>query len=67
VLNFLNLLNPSWGSVQYVPYQIVPVLRFYQVDILGRPLFQWAPRTTPLVSDPLLSRWRVRLGMRYSF
>ncbi len=67
VLNLLNLLNPSWGLVQSVPYQVVPVLRFLWMDPIGRPLFQWSPRTTPLVPDPLLSRWRLRLGMRYSF
>jgi hypothetical protein len=66
VLNVLNLLNSSWGLVQTVPYQIVPVLRFYKLDYMGRPWSEWAPRTSPLVPEPLLSRWRLRIGMRYS-
>jgi len=67
LLNLLNLLNASWGLVQSVPYQRVPVLRFFQQDQKGRPVFQWAPRTTPLEPDPLLSRWRIRVGMKYTF
>lgn len=67
LLNVLNLIDGSWGLVQYVPYQIVPILQFYKLDVRGRPWFRWAPRTTPLVSDPLLSRWRLKFGIRYSF
>jgi hypothetical protein len=64
LLNILNLLNPSWGLVQTVPNQIVPVLRTRGIGGGG---FRWAPRTSPLVPEPLLSRWRLRLGVRYSF
>lgn len=64
ILNVLNLLNPSWGRVQTVPHQVVPVLRTMGI---GSTAFLWAPRTTPLVPEPLLSRWRLRLGVRYSF
>lgn len=58
VLNMLNLLKASWGLVQTVPNHVVPILR---------PGFHWAPRTSPWVPEPLLSRWRLRLGLRYSF
>ena len=64
VLNILNLLNPSWGLVQTVPNQIVPVL---QTLGIGSTAFTWAPRTSPWVPEPLLSRWRLRVGVRYSF
>ena len=64
VLNILNLLNPAWGLVQTVPNQIVPVL---QTLGIGATAFKWAPRTSPLVPEPLLSRWRLRVGVRYSF
>jgi hypothetical protein len=64
LLNILNLLNPSWGLVRTVPNQVVPILRTIGVGTVG---FQWAPRTSPTVPDPLLSRWRLRLGVRYSF
>ena len=67
LMNALNLVNASWGLVQSVPYQRVSVLQFYKQDQIGRPLFRWAPRTTPLEPDPLLSRWRIRVGIRYSF
>jgi len=63
VLNVLNLLNSSWGLVQTVPNQVVPLLKTTGV---GKTVFQWAPRTSPLVPEPLLSRWRLRLGVRYS-
>ncbi|HEX7572498.1 MAG TPA: carboxypeptidase regulatory-like domain-containing protein [Bacteroidota bacterium] len=64
VLNILNLLNPSWGLVQTVPNQVVPVLQTLGV---GSTMFRWAPRTSPWVPEPLLSRWRLRVGVRYSF
>jgi hypothetical protein len=67
LLNVLNLVNGSWGLVQYVPYQVVPVLQYYKLDTIGRPWYRWAPRTTPLVADPLLSRWRIKFGMKFSF
>jgi hypothetical protein len=64
VLNILNLLKSSWGLVQTVPNGVVPVLR---ADAAGQRMFQWAPRTSPFTPEPLLSRWRLRLGVRYSF
>jgi hypothetical protein len=64
LLNILNILNPSWGLVQTVPNHVVPVLRSLGI---GSAAFQWAPRTSPLVPEPLLSRWRLRVGVRYSF
>jgi hypothetical protein len=63
LLNVLNLLNPAWGLVQTVPNNVVPILR---ADT-GSKYFQWAPRTSPWVPEPLLSRWRLRVGVRYSF
>jgi hypothetical protein len=67
LLNVMNLIDPSWGLVQTVPYQVVPILRFFTRDSRGRPWFRWSPRTTPLVAEPLLSRWRLRLGVRVTF
>ena len=64
VLNILNLLNPSWGLVLTAPNHIVPVLQALGV---GSTMFTWAPRTSPWVPEPLLSRWRLRAGVRYSF
>jgi hypothetical protein len=64
VLNVLNLLNPSWGLVKTVPNHVVPVLK---AEAVGASAFRWAPRTSPLVPESLLSRWRVRFGMRYMF
>jgi hypothetical protein len=66
LLNLPNLLNPAWGHVYYVPYQVAPVLQFFKMDTITRPWYRWAPRTSPLIADPLLSRWRVRLGMKFS-
>lgn len=67
LLNVLNLIDGSWGKVRIVPNQIVPILKLYQLDWAGRPWFEWAPRTSPTVPEPLLSRWRLRFGVRYSF
>ena len=67
LLNVLNLVNASWGLVRIVPNQVVPVMKFYKTDWEGRPWYEWSPRTSPVVPDPLLSRWRLRLGLRYSF
>ncbi|MCC6398709.1 MAG: hypothetical protein IT282_16965, partial [Bacteroidetes bacterium] len=67
ILNVLNLLDAGWGIVEYVPYGVVPILQIYQHDAIRRPWFRWSPRTTPLVAEPLLSRWRLRIGVRYSF
>ncbi|MBK7259646.1 MAG: hypothetical protein IPI01_17960 [Ignavibacteriae bacterium] len=64
VLNLLNLLNPSWGQVKIVPNNVVTVLKS---EAPGAGAFRWAPRTSPLVPEPLLSRWRIRFGLRYSF
>jgi hypothetical protein len=64
LLNVLNLMNPSWGHVMTVPNNVVPILRSLGVGVTA---FTWAPRTSPLVPEPLLSRWRCRLGLRYSF
>jgi hypothetical protein len=66
LLNALNMLNASWGLVRVVPNQIVPILRLYKFDWQGRPWFEWSPRTSPVVPEPLLSRWRLRLGVRYT-
>ncbi len=63
VLNILNLLNPSWGLVRSVPYQIVPVLKSLGVGLDVVPM---GAEKIPLIPEPLLSRWRLRVGLRYS-
>ncbi len=65
LFNFLNLVNPALGVVRTVPYQIMPLLRLYDIDPIGRPRFQWRPRNDPLVPESIASRWRLRLGIRY--
>lgn len=78
VLNVLNLLNPSWGYIQFVtrPSQgdfsgqtRVGVAKFngYETDGRMRLDFQAPQGGTFFVRDNLLSRWQMQLGVRYTF
>ncbi len=61
------MIDGSSGLLKYVPCQVVAVLQFFKTDTAGRPWYRWAPRTTPFVADPLLSRWRLKVGMKFTF
>ncbi len=68
IFNLMNLLNPANGIVWSTPANIIPVLQLYDIDKIGRPQFRWAAHgSTPLIPESLDSRWRLRVGMRYSF
>lgn len=60
----LNLLNPAWGIVYATPNHVVTVLKTLAPGVGG---FRWEPRLTALSPEPLLSRWRIRMGIRYTF
>ncbi|HSQ75043.1 MAG TPA: hypothetical protein VLT13_05780, partial [Bacteroidota bacterium] len=66
LFNVLNLIDPDLGIVHYAPSSIIPIMRLYDIDPIGRPRFQWARRDGPLVPESMTSRWRLRLGMRYT-
>jgi hypothetical protein len=78
VFNVLNLLNPSWGHIQYVtrPSQgdfsgqsRVGLAKFngYETDGRMKLDFQTPQGNTVFVKDNLLSRWQMQLGVRYTF
>lgn len=76
VLNFLNLLNSDWGHQQYIPFTSYNLLQFdgYQKDgdVYKQVVRYLGPTTDEDLEsiyskDNLLSRWRVQIGLRYSF
>ena len=72
IFNFWNLIDDESGHVRYVNYGNVTPLRWMGQNDEGLPIYQlW-----DLVTDPeedifyyndLRSRWRMRLGVRWSF
>ncbi|MCU0426162.1 MAG: carboxypeptidase regulatory-like domain-containing protein [Candidatus Kapabacteria bacterium] len=78
IFNVLNLLNPSWGYIQFVtrPSQgdfsgqtRYGIARFtgYEPDGRMRLDFQTPQGNTVFVRDNLLSRWQMQIGVRYIF
>ncbi len=78
VQNVLNLLNPDWGLQRYVDFQSTNLFGLV-LDNNGKP-FDAQGRlrmtyTEPItngqpgiyVTDNFYSRWRMQLGMRYTF
>ncbi len=78
VLNVLNLLNPSWGFIQYVtrPSQgdfsgqtRYGIAKFngYETDGRMKLDFQTPQGGSVFVRDNLISRWQMQLGLRFTF
>lgn len=70
VINFLNLVNRSWGIQKFVPNS--QNSSFQLIDFEGvednTPVFQFKnPQGDPWQIDQLNSRWQAQLGLRYSF
>jgi hypothetical protein len=78
VQNVLNLVNSDWGLQQYVNFQSFSLLEL-KPDVAGN-VFDAQGRlrmnfSTPTVNgrpgvyltDTFFSRWRMQLGLRYSF
>jgi hypothetical protein len=78
IFNVLNLLNPSWGHIQYVtrPSQgdfsgqsRYGFAKFngYESDGRMKLEFQTPQGNTVFVKDNLISRWQMQIGVRYTF
>ena len=74
IANLLNLIDSSSGLVRYVPYGNVQAVRFAGMDAdSGLPIYQLRyavsrPDEYPLYEyDQVRSRWRAKLGLRWSF
>jgi hypothetical protein len=71
VLNFLNVLNRDWGTVDYassadlspIPVSLDPATgrMVYDIATLAAPTFRKFAR------DDLRSRWQAQIGLRYRF
>jgi outer membrane receptor for ferrienterochelin and colicin len=78
VQNFLNLLNPSWGLQRFVDFQssnlfgLVLNSQNKPFDNQGRLMMSYTEPVTNgqagiYNTDNFFSRWRMQIGMRYSF
>lgn len=77
VQNFLNLLDPSWGLVKYVNFQSYNLFGLNTsggtpFDAQGRLRMTYAEPVTNgqngvYTVDNFYSRWRMQLGVRYTF
>jgi len=79
VLNFLSILSEDWGKQEFVNFQSYEIFDFQGYDdVTGKPEIRFfAPSDRNgdggqdfdeiLLTDILLSRWRIQVGLRYSF
>jgi hypothetical protein len=72
IFNFWNLIDSESGLVQYVNYGTVTPVSYDGVTDDGRPIYELRnvvtdPDTDIFQYNDLRSRWRARLGVRWSF
>jgi len=74
IFNFWNLIDDESGHVRYVPFGTLQSIEYQGVSEDGRPIYELVdPRITDPDDNPLYetdnirSRWRLRLGVRWSF
>jgi hypothetical protein len=72
IFNFWNMLDNESGVVEYVPYGTVDPVRYRGVTDDGKPIYELRsevlyPDTNIYYVDDLRSRWKMRLGVRWSF
>src|SRR5437867_3944202 len=71
-LNFLNMLNSSWGVRKVASAAATSPLKLVRFDTTNPaapvPVFNFTGPATTFIDDPsLLSRWRMQIGLRYIF
>ncbi|MFN8353318.1 MAG: carboxypeptidase regulatory-like domain-containing protein [Spirosomataceae bacterium] len=71
IINFTNLLNPSWGRVYFVPntFNSTSSLGLTRVNsgTAADPTYRFVTPATPYSVDQLASRFQAQVGARYSF
>ena len=73
IFNFWNLIDEDSGHVQYVPFGTLSPISYLGVDgATGKPIYELRSIVTNSDSDIfstdyLRSRWRMKLGVRWSF
>jgi len=72
IFNFWNMIDRDSGVVEYVPFGTVDPVRFQGVSETGLPIYELRsevlyPDTNIFRIDDLRSRWKMRVGLRWSF
>ncbi|QHV96740.1 TonB-dependent receptor [Spirosoma endbachense] len=69
ILNFGNLLNSNWGVRQFASYTGLAQPLGVTTDGTGVPTYSFdtSQKSTFFNDSQLTSRWRMQLGLRYSF
>jgi hypothetical protein len=73
IANFWNLIDSDSGIVQYIPFGYYPSVTYRGMNEDGKPIYS----LSNVITDPennsvydynyLNSRWKLRLGLRWSF
>lgn len=73
VFNLMNLFNSDYGHVEFVNFGTITPAKYLGTNDDGKPIYQLYSAVTGLQdnglysTDNLRSRWRAKLGLRYSF
>ncbi len=67
VLNLANLFDEDSGLVRFVNFGTTTVANLEGVTADGRPIYSLRSLTTPYQIDNERSRWRAKLGLRWTF
>jgi hypothetical protein len=73
IFNFWNLIDSDSGHINYVQYGTLQEITYAGVSDDGKPIYTLGniitdPENNPLyTTDNIRSRWRLRLGVRWSF
>lgn len=72
ILNFLNLLNDTWGRYEFLDFQTLNSVAYRGVDAAtGKAIYDIATITSPtyrkFTIDNLRSRWQGQFGLRVRF
>ena len=72
IFNFWNMIDSDSGVVEYVPYGTVDPVRYQGTSDEGLPIYELRsevlyPDTNIFRIDDLRSRWKARVGVRWSF
>lgn len=67
MLNLANLFDEDSGLVRYVNFAATTVANLEGATADGRPIYSLRNIETPFEIDNVRSRWRAKLGLRYTF
>jgi len=67
IVNLMNLLDKDAGVVRFVNFGTTTVARYRGLTDDGKPIYELATLETPFNIDNERSRWRAKLGVRWTF